>query len=84
MLAVGPDRALYVGMGDGGSGGDPENRAQDPEYSGTIWSLAVRNGKLSRVRREPFVVKNLSSFGEGTAGVLYLVSLDGIVYGLAA
>ena len=26
---VGPDGMLYVGMGDGGSGGDPENRAQD-------------------------------------------------------
>ena len=30
MLAFGPnDGYLYVGMGDGGSGGDPENRAQD-------------------------------------------------------
>ena len=29
MVAYGPDGLLYVGMGDGGSGGDPENRAQD-------------------------------------------------------
>src|SRR5262249_12314480 len=29
-LLFGPDRYLYIGMGDGGSGGDPENRAQDP------------------------------------------------------
>jgi glucose/arabinose dehydrogenase len=29
MVAFGPDGLLYVGMGDGGSGGDPENRAQD-------------------------------------------------------
>ena len=29
QLAFGPDRLLYVGMGDGGSGGDPENRAQN-------------------------------------------------------
>jgi glucose/arabinose dehydrogenase len=29
MLAFGPDRYLYVGMGDGGSGGDPGNRAQN-------------------------------------------------------
>jgi glucose/arabinose dehydrogenase len=29
-LAFGPDGYLYVGMGDGGSGGDPGNRAQDP------------------------------------------------------
>jgi glucose/arabinose dehydrogenase len=28
-LAFGPDVRLYVGTGDGGSGGDPENRAQD-------------------------------------------------------
>lgn len=29
MLEFGPDRLLYIGMGDGGSGGDPENRAQN-------------------------------------------------------
>ncbi len=27
----GPDSMLYVAMGDGGSGGDPEDRAQDPQ-----------------------------------------------------
>ena len=30
QLAFGPDGGLYVGMGDGGSAGDPENRAQNP------------------------------------------------------
>ena len=29
-LAFGPDGALWVGTGDGGSAGDPEDRAQDP------------------------------------------------------
>jgi glucose/arabinose dehydrogenase len=29
QLAFGPDGRLWVGMGDGGAGGDPENRAQD-------------------------------------------------------
>ena len=29
MLAFGPDGYLYIGMGDGGSGGDPQNRAQN-------------------------------------------------------
>ncbi len=29
MLAFGPDRFLYIGMGDGGSSGDPGNRAQN-------------------------------------------------------
>lgn len=30
-LAFGPDGYLYIGLGDGGSAGDPGNRAQDPE-----------------------------------------------------
>jgi glucose/arabinose dehydrogenase len=28
-LAFGPDGLLYIGVGDGGSGGDPQNHAQD-------------------------------------------------------
>lgn len=30
QMAFGPDGYLYIGMGDGGSGGDPGNRAQNP------------------------------------------------------
>jgi glucose/arabinose dehydrogenase len=30
-MAFGPDRLLYIGMGDGGSGGDPNNYAQNPQ-----------------------------------------------------
>ena len=29
MVEFGPDGALYIGMGDGGSAGDPQNRAQN-------------------------------------------------------
>src|SRR5262245_60228220 len=29
MIEFGPDGRLYIGMGDGGSGNDPENRAQN-------------------------------------------------------
>jgi glucose/arabinose dehydrogenase len=29
MIAFGPDGMLYIGMGDGGSGGDPENNGQN-------------------------------------------------------
>ncbi len=31
MLAFGPDGYLYIGLGDGGSGGDPGNRAQNKD-----------------------------------------------------
>jgi glucose/arabinose dehydrogenase len=49
QLEFGPDGLLYVGMGDGGSGGDPENRAQTLSqrlgkilrYKGGRWSNAV-------------------------------------------
>ena len=40
QLAFGPDGLLYVGMGDGGGSGDPENHAQD---------LSDRLGKLLRL-----------------------------------
>ena len=43
----------------------------------TIWSLRAVKGKLrGSVRREPFQVRGLSSFGEDAAGELYAVSLD--------
>ena len=40
QLQFGPDGRLYVGMGDGGSGGDPQGHAQDPRS---------RLGKLLRI-----------------------------------
>jgi len=40
QLAFGPDGYLYIGMGDGGSGGDPGNRAQ---------RLNTRLGKMLRI-----------------------------------
>jgi glucose/arabinose dehydrogenase len=42
-LAFGPDGGLYVGTGDGGSGGDPENRAQNMQsLLGKMLRLDVR------------------------------------------
>jgi glucose/arabinose dehydrogenase len=43
-VAFGPDGYLYIGMGDGGSGGDPQNRAQNPD------SLL---GKMLRIEVDP-------------------------------
>ncbi len=31
MIEFGPDGLLYIGMGDGGSGNDPQDRAQNPD-----------------------------------------------------
>ena len=42
QLQFGPDGYLYIGMGDGGSGGDPLNRAQDlDELLGKMLRLDV-------------------------------------------
>lgn len=42
QLAFGPDGYLYIGTGDGGSAGDPGNRAQDPaELLGKMLRIAV-------------------------------------------
>ena len=43
-LAFGPDGMLYIGLGDGGSGGDPERRALD---------LGTLLGKISRIDPDP-------------------------------
>jgi glucose/arabinose dehydrogenase len=41
-LAFGPDGYLYVGLGDGGSGDDPQHRAQNPlEYLGKMLRIDV-------------------------------------------
>ncbi len=50
MVAFGPDRRLYVGMGDGGSGGDPQNRAQNPrELLGKLLRLDAAGRRPPRI-----------------------------------
>lgn len=45
MISFGPDGYLYIGLGDGGSAGDPENRAQNPEeLLGKILRIDVDRG----------------------------------------
>jgi glucose/arabinose dehydrogenase len=51
--------------------------------SGRIWSLIVRNGKATNVKRHTFTVAELSSFGENARGELFLVSQRGTIYRLA-
>lgn len=35
-ITFGPDGLLYIGLGDGGSGGDPQGHGQDPDLLGSL------------------------------------------------
>ncbi len=75
QLQFGPDGLLYVGMGDGGSAGDPGNRAQN---------LSDKLGKLLRVSataRRPvwrvaaYGLRNPWRFSFDTNGDLYVADV---------
>jgi hypothetical protein len=57
MLAFGPDDRLYIGLGDGGSGGDPQGNGQNRNVLlGKILRLAIDNdGNASVPADNPFV-----------------------------
>ena len=53
-LAFGPDGYLYIGMGDGGSGGDPGNRAQNiNSLLGKMLRLNINGTSGSKAYRIP-------------------------------
>jgi glucose/arabinose dehydrogenase len=54
MLAFGPDGYLYIGLGDGGSGGDPGNRAQNKDsLLGKILRIDVNGTTTTTKYRNP-------------------------------
>ncbi|HSH76612.1 MAG TPA: PQQ-dependent sugar dehydrogenase [Longimicrobiales bacterium] len=57
MIEFGPDGMLYVGMGDGGSGGDPQDHGQRPEtLLGSMLRLDVDGGAPYAIPADnPFV-----------------------------
>jgi glucose/arabinose dehydrogenase len=72
-LAIGPDGMLYIGLGDGGAGGDPERRALD---------LGTLLGKISRIDPtpsgdEPYTVPADNPFvsTEGALGEIWSIGL---------
>jgi glucose/arabinose dehydrogenase len=69
-LRFGPDGYLYIATGDGGSGGDPENRAQNLEtLLGKILRIDVDNGN-------PYVVPATNPFmGVGGADEIWAYGL---------
>jgi glucose/arabinose dehydrogenase len=66
MLAFGPDRYLYIGMGDGGSAGDPGNRAQSLSYLlGKILRIDVDNKDTGK----QYAIPATNPYAGATAGL---------------
>ena len=62
MIAFGPDSMLWIGMGDGGSGGDPHGNGQNPR---------ALLGKLLRIdvdRRQPYAIPSGNPWADGRVG----------------
>lgn len=56
QLAFGPDGYLYIGLGDGGSGGDPEGNSQNLDtFLGKLLRIDVSGGGYQVPSDNPFV-----------------------------
>ncbi len=68
MIDFGPDSYLYIGMGDGGSGGDPQGNGQNPKaLLGSILRIDVnkgQNGKNYSIPHDNPFYKNKDGFRE--------------------
>lgn len=61
-LAFGPDGYLYIAMGDGGGGGDPQNNAQNTAtLLGSLLRIDVNNGN-------PYAIPADNPFVDNTTG----------------
>ena len=68
-LCFGPDGYLYIGMGDGGSGGDPGNRAQNlMNHLGKMLRIDVNNGN-------PYAIPTSNPFYNSTGTLPEIWSL---------
>jgi glucose/arabinose dehydrogenase len=64
MLAFGPDGFLYIGMGDGGAGGDPGNRAQNKEsLLGKMLRIGINGTSGSKNYKVPGSNPYVGTFG---------------------
>ena len=70
MLAFGPNGRLYFTMGDGGAGGDPQNRSQNPRsLFGKLLSMNVATKGL---KIEALGLRNAWRFSFDRNGDLYI------------
>jgi len=64
-LCFGPDGYLYIGLGDGGSAGDPGNRAQNPmEFLGKMLRIDVDQGNPYSIPPTNPFYNNPTTLGE--------------------
>ena len=62
LVVFGPDSMLWIGMGDGGSQGDPENRAQDTNtLLGKLLRIDIDHG-------DPYAIPRDNPFADGRGG----------------
>lgn len=68
-IQFGPDGYLYIGMGDGGSGGDPQGNAQNPQtLLGKLLRLDVDGG-------QPYAIPPGNPYAEGEDGLPEIMAL---------
>lgn len=64
-LNFGPDGYLYIGLGDGGSAGDPGNRSQNPlDYHGKMLRIDVDHGNPYAIPPSNPFYNSLSTLNE--------------------
>ncbi len=62
QLAFGPDGYLYVGLGDGGSAGDPQGNGQDPA---TLLGAILRIDVSQATAERPYIIPLDNPFADG-------------------
>ena len=65
QLGVGPDGFLYVAMGDGGGGGDPDGNGQNP---GTLLGAILRIDPEGATADRPYRIPAGNPFADGQGG----------------
>lgn len=67
-IEFGPDGYLYIGLGDGGSGGDPEGNGQNPQtLLGTILRIDV--DPAAAPEGEPYAIPEDNPFADSEEGL---------------